>query len=620
MLLAALFVPVLINMLSTSYGIQSVKGETRKIIVPDDFSNIQDAINDATKGDTIFVRGGAYKQDVIVNKTILLIGESRQNTAITPWDDSKNALWIDADNVTISGFTIMTGKSGIYMDGVSGARIIGNRVAYNTGTGIGDGIYMRSSSGNLISQNIIANNKEDGLTLALNSTFNTVSQNQITLNLGIGVYLQDLSDRNLITCNDISFNKDGIYMTNVHNNRIVANNISSNAEAQVLLCASVSSNAFYHNNFIVGDTASKPIKSWDSFTNEAWGNYWNTYTGVDENGDGIGDVQYSNSTAPALTDFHPENVTDYYPLISPWTSMRVFNYTYRQQKSYSIHITNNSTTIYDSSFDRTQKMIVFKATGSVGSSTFCNVSIPRCLLDASPNEWKTEINSQTVNRDVLQDRNDTHLCFFFPSSDNTIVQIEGTSPIDDTPPIVELGPNQTINEGMNLILNASSCSDDTCISKYVWTFIDRTPQFLTGVAPNHTFNNPGLYRITLNVTDLRGNSATKETWVTVQGFPVWIEPWFWPTALLVVILFGSALFGVRYYRNFKKQRKIIDQYKQKLPNSISNHRDRARLLIAIDNVDRQPKIERFAEIHGIRIRPAGSLEELDDKLGIHKKP
>jgi parallel beta-helix repeat protein len=524
----ALFFLILTEMLAASCSTCLVRGDTRRITVPDDFALIQKAIDDATNGDMIFVRRGYYFENVLVNKEISLIGESRDTTIIVEASKTGNVLTIAADNTTISGFTILGGDSGIYVNGISGAKITGNRITKTFGRGVGDGIYMFNSSETIVSQNIITENIEDGITLAPNSTCNTIIQNQIKGNGGMGVYMHDGANRNLITSNDINFNLDGIYMANVYDNQIVANNISNNTEGQILLCASSSNNTFYHNNFATSSVTSKPLNnSWNSLGNEAWGNYWSTYKGVDENGDGIGEAPYeaSNETNCYLTDF--------YPLISPWTSVRVFYYNY-EQIPYPVYVASNSTTINDFSFDRANRMIVFTATSLKGYSTFCNVTIHRNLLDALPKEWKTNVNSQPIHQDIMQNENDTYLYFFFVGSNNTAVQIQGTNSIGDTAPI-------------------------------------------------------------------------------------WSELWFWSTIFSTVCVFGSILFGVRYYGNSRKQRRIIDLYKRDLPGSISNHRDRARLLIKLDVTDRQSKIDKFMEKHGVRIRPAISLEELDDKLGFHKK-
>ena len=59
-----------------------VKAESKTIVVPDDFSRIQEAINHASEGDTIYVKKGVYHENVGINKSIILMGEDRDFTTI----------------------------------------------------------------------------------------------------------------------------------------------------------------------------------------------------------------------------------------------------------------------------------------------------------------------------------------------------------------------------------------------------------------------------------------------------------------------------------------------------------------------------------------------------------
>ena len=49
---------------------------------PGNYTYIQLAINDASNGDTVFVYNGMYYENVIVDKSINLIGEDRNTTVI----------------------------------------------------------------------------------------------------------------------------------------------------------------------------------------------------------------------------------------------------------------------------------------------------------------------------------------------------------------------------------------------------------------------------------------------------------------------------------------------------------------------------------------------------------
>ena len=70
-----------------------------------DFNKIQDAIDDASVGDTIRVFAGTYYGNVKLNKTISLIGNGTANTTLNG-AGSGTVLHITADWVNISGFKI----------------------------------------------------------------------------------------------------------------------------------------------------------------------------------------------------------------------------------------------------------------------------------------------------------------------------------------------------------------------------------------------------------------------------------------------------------------------------------------------------------------------------------
>ena len=44
-----------------------VQAENKMIVVPDDFPTIQEAIENAEEGDTVFVKNGTYNENVVIN-------------------------------------------------------------------------------------------------------------------------------------------------------------------------------------------------------------------------------------------------------------------------------------------------------------------------------------------------------------------------------------------------------------------------------------------------------------------------------------------------------------------------------------------------------------------------
>ena len=87
--------------------------------------------------------------------------------------------------------------------------------------------------------------------------------------------------------------------------------------------------------------------------------------------------------------------------------------------------------------------------------------------------------------------------------------------LDITKPIANAGSDRTVNEDTQITLDGSASSDNVAITTYTWTFTDVTIKTLTGQKPTYTFNTPGVYTMTLNVTDAAGNWATDTVVITV---------------------------------------------------------------------------------------------------------
>ncbi len=103
---------LLTGMLALAFYIQPVKTAPTTITVPNDYSTIQEAINNANEGDTIFVRNEIYHEHVIVNKTVSLIGENK-NTTIIDGNQAGTVVTVTAENVSLNNFTIQNGEIGL---------------------------------------------------------------------------------------------------------------------------------------------------------------------------------------------------------------------------------------------------------------------------------------------------------------------------------------------------------------------------------------------------------------------------------------------------------------------------------------------------------------------------
>ena len=87
--------------------------------------------------------------------------------------------------------------------------------------------------------------------------------------------------------------------------------------------------------------------------------------------------------------------------------------------------------------------------------------------------------------------------------------------LDATPPVAGAGPDQTVDEDTLLSFDGSGSTDNVGIANYTWTFVDGSPRTLYGVAPIHTFAQPGTYVVTLTARDAAGNTDTDTVTITV---------------------------------------------------------------------------------------------------------
>jgi len=173
------------------------------------YQYIQDGINNAFRYNTVFVYNGTYYENVIVYKSINLIGENRETTII----EGNRSVYLSVDWVNISGFTI---QCGIDLDSYGN----NNTISGNTLGRIG----LENSYNNIISNNIICNRsywKSIDLSYSCN---NIITDNKILDSVhGIGL---SYSSNNIITGNNIISNAIGIDIHSSNNNIITGNNIS----------------------------------------------------------------------------------------------------------------------------------------------------------------------------------------------------------------------------------------------------------------------------------------------------------------------------------------------------------------------------------------------------------
>ena len=225
--------------------------ETSTISVPDDYTTIQEAINNAIDGDTIFAKAGTYYENVVVNKTVSLVGED-VSTTIIDGNNTGHVIYIISDNVSISGFTVQNSgniqmpdlDAGICLNGTTGCTISENRLVNNGFCGIS----LLYSNGNTITDNNLSSAGWGGIHL-LGSSHNIISGNTIADKYG-GINGHVSSNYNNITENDISNCTYGGFYHAASYNNICENNISAIAVEGIWLQDQVDYNVVAENDFV----------------------------------------------------------------------------------------------------------------------------------------------------------------------------------------------------------------------------------------------------------------------------------------------------------------------------------------------------------------------------------
>ena len=224
----------------------------------DNYTRIQDAIDNASDGDTIFVYDDSspYNENIVINKSINLIGENRYTTYIDgSLNQSLSAVYISSKNVILSDFTIL--KYGInnysYDDYVIYIQSDYNIISGNILTGnITYGIRIGGSQYNNISDNFITNNINIGI-LLICSNYTNISNNYFSKVLsGIGLYY---SNNNDIISNFISNCGTGIFLLGTKSNYIYGNIITNN-EMGIRSESYIQADSFSANNIIIRNNIS----------------------------------------------------------------------------------------------------------------------------------------------------------------------------------------------------------------------------------------------------------------------------------------------------------------------------------------------------------------------------
>ena len=160
-------------------GTPKGRNSASDIYVPYDFSSIQEAIDNAYASSTIYVYPQTYKENLIIQKPVKIIGieQNEQKPKLMPGDSDEPGILIKSNNVEVRNFNIsgFDKSGGIFLENSENC-VISNNLTENNDIGI----YIKSSENNYLKNNLSKNNRI-GIYL-WSSKFNNLTENQFSDN------------------------------------------------------------------------------------------------------------------------------------------------------------------------------------------------------------------------------------------------------------------------------------------------------------------------------------------------------------------------------------------------------------------------------------------------------
>jgi parallel beta-helix repeat protein len=261
------------------------------------YSTIQAAIDDAntSDGDIVLVGSGTYRENVVVDRRVLLLGENTGGGLPVIDGDGGTGISVRANGTLIRGFRVAGSKYGICI--TSNNNTVTSNTVFNNEN---YGIYLNNSSNNILRGNIGKNNGIAGIAL-YDSSHNSLTGNTVNNNTCEGFILFN-STFNSLTGNTANYNNVwaygmGIWLYHAYGNTLWLNTFLGNDRNAV--CAGA------WNNWFSASPVSYAYNG-RTYTNYT-GNYWGDYSNAGTNGIGASSYTIDKNNV----DYYPMLIADY---------------------------------------------------------------------------------------------------------------------------------------------------------------------------------------------------------------------------------------------------------------------------------------------------------------------
>lgn len=527
------------------------------------FATIQDAINAASEGDTIYVFGGTYEDSFSINKKITLMGSIEDgNSTITYTTDHQYTVKINADYINFTGFDLVDINNNIISQ-INGAML-----------------YVNAD--NVIIQNCNFKFCRNGSAIYLDSADNNIIRNNIFDALNNGIYfsssvLNEIVNNTIVDCNDA-----GIEMMSSMSNRVYNNYINKcNYGIYLRDCSNtnITKNTITDNGFhglAIFENSNDKIKNNDIFKNSGSGIYLDsTNTEVKENriSENIVGLTLANDNCKIMDNWINDSIS--IGIQAAPTSNN--NYIYRNLfYNNGINANDNGKNYWyyqmqgnfwddylevDRDFDGIGD-VSYSISGGNHDTYPLGIFLkpPVKPYNPSPSDAEDGVGLKIVlSVEVKDPDGDLMDVYFYNAIDDTLLGVDYSissgdravhsfnlgfqttyawyvlvkdyklqnqsdiwffttrvRPAGNDPPISIPGGPYSTDTDKAINFNAEDSYDpDGYIDFYRWNFGDGSTEILDG-SPTHKYSNPGDYIVTLTVIDNNGTSNENTTTVTVE--------------------------------------------------------------------------------------------------------